>query len=375
MPNSPIMSFLMEARTQMLYKTDDLRIKEIKELVPPAHVLREFPMTERAAEVTFETRQAIHRILHRADDRLLVVIGPCSIHDPKAAVEYARKLRAEKDRLAADLLIVMRVYFEKPRTTVGWKGLINDPHLDGSFRINDGLRIGRGLLLDLNDLGVPAGVEYLDMISPQYIADLVSWGAIGARTTESQAHRELASGLSCPVGFKNGTDGNLKIAVDAIRTSQQPHHFLSVTKAGHSAIVSTIGNEDCHIILRGGKQPNYDKTSVNTACQELAAAGLAQRLMIDLSHSNSQKNYLRQIDVGRDVAAQIADGDDRITGVMIESHLKAGRQDLMPGKELVYGQSITDACIGWEDSVPLLDSLAAGVRARRLVHEQEASGD
>ena len=355
----------------MPYRTDDLRIKEIKELLPPERVLSEFPVTEAAAQLTYETRQAIHRILHGADDRLLVIIGPCSIHDPKAAIEYARKLKVEKDRLASDLLIMMRVYFEKPRTTVGWKGLINDPHLDGSFRINDGLRIGRKLLLELNGLGMPAGVEYLDMISPQYLADLVSWGAIGARTTESQAHRELASGLSCPVGFKNGTDGNLKIAVDAIRTSQHPHHFLSVTKAGHSAIVSTLGNEDCHMILRGGKQPNYDSASVEGACNELAAAGLAQRVMIDLSHSNSQKNYLRQIDVGREVGAQVARGDDRVMGVMIESHLKAGRQDLLPGKDLIYGQSITDPCIGWEDSVPLLEELAQAVRARRLEHEVE----
>ena len=355
----------------MPYRTDDLRIKEIKELLPPERVLSEFPVTEAAAQLTYETRQAIHRILHGADDRLLVIIGPCSIHDPKAAIEYARKLKVQKDRLASDLLIMMRVYFEKPRTTVGWKGLINDPHLDGSFRINDGLRIGRKLLLELNGLGMPAGVEYLDMISPQYLADLVSWGAIGARTTESQAHRELASGLSCPVGFKNGTDGNLKIAVDAIRTSQHPHHFLSVTKAGHSAIVSTLGNEDCHMILRGGKQPNYDSASVEGACNELAAAGLAQRVMIDLSHSNSQKNYLRQIDVGREVAAQVARGDDRVMGVMIESHLKAGRQDLLPGKDLIYGQSITDPCIGWEDSVPLLEELAQAVRARRLEHEVE----
>jgi 3-deoxy-7-phosphoheptulonate synthase len=357
--------------TRMPHRTDDLRIKEIKELLPPERVLSEFPVTEAAGQLTYETRQAIHRILHGADDRLLVVIGPCSIHDPKAALEYARKLKVEKDRLASDLLILMRVYFEKPRTTVGWKGLINDPHLDGSFRINDGLRIGRKLLLELNGLGMPAGVEYLDMISPQYLADLVSWGAIGARTTESQVHRELASGLSCPVGFKNGTDGNLKIAVDAIRTSQHPHHFLSVTKAGHSAIVSTLGNEDCHMILRGGKQPNYDSASVETACSELASAGLAQRVMIDLSHSNSQKNYLRQIDVGREVAAQVARGDDRVMGVMIESHLKAGRQDLLPGKDLVYGQSITDPCICWEDSIPLLEELAHAVRARRLEHEAE----
>src|SRR5216117_1616568 len=362
----------MEARmAETHHRTDDLRIKEIKELLPPAHVLREFPITEPAAETTYETRQAIHRILHGADDRLLVIIGPCSIHDPKAALEYARKLKAEKDRFQADLLIVMRVYFEKPRTTVGWKGLINDPLLDGSFQINEGLRTGRKLLVELNEIGMPAGVEYLDVISPQYIADLVSWGAIGARTTESQVHRELASGLSCPVGFKNGTDGSLKIAVDAIRTSQQPHHFLSVTKAGHSAIVSTLGNEDCHVILRGGKQPNYDAASVNAACKELGAAGLAQRVMIDSSHSNSQKNYMRQIDVGRDVAGQVARGDERIIGVMIESHLKAGRQDLSPGKELAYGQSITDACIGCEETLPLLERFAEAVRARRIEHEVE----
>jgi 3-deoxy-7-phosphoheptulonate synthase len=357
--------------TKRLFKTDDLRIKEIKELFSPDVIRNEAPLTERASQVTYETRQEIHRILHGADDRLLVIVGPCSIHDPKAALEYGQKMKSEKDRLRTDLLVVMRVYFEKPRTTVGWKGLINDPNLDGSFRINDGLRTSRKLLLELNEMGMPAGVEYLDVISPQYISDLVSWGAIGARTTESQVHRELASGLSCPVGFKNGTDGSFRIAVDAIRTSQHPHHFLSVTKEGHSAIVSTIGNEDCHVILRGGKQPNYDAASVDAACKELAAAGLAQRVMIDLSHSNSQKNYLRQIEVGREVAAQVARGDDRISGVMIESNLKAGRQDLIAGKELVYGQSITDACIGWEETIPVLDGLAEAVRARRLEHESE----
>ena len=357
--------------TGKFHKTDDLRIKEIKEVLSPDQIRREFPVTEKAAQTTYETRRAIHRILHGADDRLLVIVGPCSIHDPKAALEYARKLKAEKERLEPDLLVVMRVYFEKPRTTVGWKGLINDPHLDGSFKINDGLKIGRKLLLELNNIGIAAGVEYLDVISPQYIADVVSWGAIGARTTESQVHRELASGLSCPVGFKNGTDGSLKVAVDAIRTSQHPHHFLSVTKAGHSAIVSTLGNEDVHIILRGGKQPNYDAASVDAACKELSAGGLAQRVMIDLSHSNSQKNYVRQLEVGQDVASQIAQGDDRIIGVMIESHLKSGRQDLLPGKELVYGQSITDACIGWEETVPLLEKLAEAVRARRLEQEGE----
>jgi 3-deoxy-7-phosphoheptulonate synthase len=358
-------------KSSMAYRTDDLRIKEIKELLAPDVIRKEFPLTDKATEVTYAARQEIHRILHGADDRVLVVIGPCSIHDTKAAIDYAQRLKAQKDRLAADLFIMMRVYFEKPRTTVGWKGLINDPYLDGSFRINDGLRIGRKLLVELNEIGMPAGVEYLDVISPQYIADLVSWGAIGARTTESQVHRELASGLSCPVGFKNGTDGNLRIAVDAIRTARHPHHFLSVTKAGHSAIVSTMGNEDCHVILRGGKQPNYDASSVDSACKDLGAAGLAQRVMIDLSHSNSQKNYLRQIDVGGQVAAEIARGDDRVIGVMIESNIEAGRQDLVPGKELVYGQSITDACIGWDQSIPLLETFAEAVRQRRLKHQDE----
>jgi 3-deoxy-7-phosphoheptulonate synthase len=358
-------------REKLTERTDDLRIKEIKELLAPDQIRREFPLTDKAAQTTYEARRAIHRILHGADDRLLVIVGPCSIHDTKAALEYARKLKAERDRHQAELLVVMRVYFEKPRTTVGWKGLINDPHLDGTFKINDGLKLGRRLLLELNDMGMPAGVEYLDVISPQYIADIVSWGAIGARTTESQVHRELASGLSCPVGFKNGTDGSLKIAVDAIRTSQHPHHFLSVTKEGHSAIVSTLGNEDCHIILRGGKHPNYDAASVDAACKELAAAGLAQRVMIDLSHSNSQKNYMRQVEVAKEVAGQIAKGDERIIGVMVESHLKAGRQDLHPGKELVYGQSITDACIGWEETVPLLENLAEAIRSRRLKDEED----
>jgi 3-deoxy-7-phosphoheptulonate synthase len=351
---------------------DDTRIQEIKELAPPAHVLREFPATDRTAETTYKTRQAIHRILHGADDRLVVIIGPCSIHDVKAAREYASRLKAEKDRLAQELLILMRVYFEKPRTTIGWKGLINDPQLDGSFRINEGLRVARELLIELNELGMPAGVEFLDMITPQYIADLVSWGAIGARTTESQVHRELASGLSCPVGFKNGTDGNLKIAVDAVRTSQHPHHFLSVTKGGHSAIVSTLGNEDTHVILRGGtNKANYDAQSVDAACKELAAAGLAQRLMIDFSHANSQKQYQRQVEVGHEIARQIAGGEQRIFGVMAESHLQAGRQDLVPGKELAYGVSITDGCIGWEETVPVLDALAQGVRSRRLLGAKE----
>jgi 3-deoxy-7-phosphoheptulonate synthase len=352
-------------------RVDDVRIKEIKDLVPPMHILREFPVSERAAETVYQARQEIHRILHGADDRLLVVIGPCSIHDVAAAQEYAGRLMKEKERLADDLLIVMRVYFEKPRTTVGWKGLINDPNLDGSFNINQGLRVARELLLELNDGGMPAGVEYLDMITPQYIADLVSWGAIGARTTESQVHRELASGLSCAVGFKNGTDGNIKIATDAVRTAQHPHHFLSVTKAGHSAIVSTLGNEDGHIILRGGKKPNYDAASVEAACQELAAAGLAQRVMVDFSHSNSEKKHERQVIVAQDFAGQVAGGDERLFGVMVESHLNPGRQDLVHGKELAYGVSITDACIGWDDSVNVLDILAEGVRQRRLVRAIE----
>ncbi|MGB7540950.1 MAG: 3-deoxy-7-phosphoheptulonate synthase AroG [Burkholderiales bacterium] len=351
----------------MHYRVDDVRIQGIKELAPPARLLREFPCSEKTAELTYHTRQAIHRILHGSDDRMLVVIGPCSIHDTKAGVEYARRLLEMKPELEQDLVVVMRVYFEKPRTTVGWKGLINDPDLDGSFQINKGLRLARELLMEINELGVPAGTEFLDMISPQYYADLVSWGAIGARTTESQVHRELASGLSCPVGFKNGTDGNVRIAVDALKAARTPHHFLSVTKEGHSAIVSTNGNEDCHIILRGGKHPNYDAASVDAAAKELAAAGLEQRLMIDCSHSNSQKMYQRQIDVAREVGRQAASGEDRVIGVMVESNLKAGRQDLVPGKPLVYGQSITDACIGWEDSVPLLRNLAEAVRKRRLV--------
>src|SRR5213594_789566 len=359
----------------MHFKVDDVRIREIKELAPPALLLREFPCSEKTEELTYNTRQAIHRLLHGSDDRVLVIIGPCSIHDPKAGLEYARKLVEMRQELERDLVIVMRVYFEKPRTTVGWKGLINDPDLDNSFKINKGLRVARELLLDINEMGVPAGTEFLDMITPQYIADLVSWGAIGARATESQVHRELASGLSCPVGFKNGTDGNVRIAVDAIRAAHAPHHFLSVTKAGHSAIVSTAGNEDCHIILRGGKQPNYDCANVDAAAKSLAEAGVPARIMIDFSHGNSGKDPQKQVEVGREVAAQIAGGDGRIFGVMIESHLKAGRQDLVPGKQLVYGLSITDACIGWEESYGLLDTLADAVRQRRLKAEAEAEAE
>jgi 3-deoxy-7-phosphoheptulonate synthase len=345
---------------------DDVRIREIKELLPPSHVLREFPATERAASTTFQTRQAIHRILHGADDRLLVVIGPCSIHDYDAAIEYAGRLAAERERHASDLLILMRVYFEKPRTTVGWKGLINDPHLDGSFKINDGVRLARRLLWEINEMGLPAATEFLDMITPQYIADFISWGAIGARTTESQVHRELSSGLSCTVGFKNGTDGNIRIAVDAIRAAASPHHFLSVTKAGHSAIVSTNGNEDCHVILRGGMETNYDPASVERACRELGAAGLAARVMIDCSHANCRKQFKQQIQVVEAVAEQLRGGESRIIGVMVESHLEEGRQDLVPGKPLEYGRSVTDPCLGWKDSVAVLDTLAQAVRERRL---------
>ncbi|MCL2876609.1 MAG: 3-deoxy-7-phosphoheptulonate synthase AroG [Betaproteobacteria bacterium] len=345
---------------------DDVRIAETKELVPPAHILREFPATPIAAATVFNTRQSIHRVLYGADDRLLVVIGPCSIHDAQAAREYANRLKAEADRFRNDLLVVMRVYFEKPRTTVGWKGLINDPRLDGSYAINEGLRLARNLLWEINEQGLPAATEFLDMITPQYFADLVSWGAIGARTTESQVHRELASGLSCPVGFKNGTDGNVRIAVDAIKAAQSPHHFLSVTKAGHSAIIATCGNEDCHFILRGGKEPNFDAASVDAVCRDLAAAGVPPKVMVDFSHANSRKQYRLQLDVARDVAAQLGAGEDRIIGVMVESHLKEGRQDLAQDVVPEYGKSITDACIGWEDSVAVLELLASSVRQRRV---------
>ena len=360
------MARLKAAHMNTQYQTDDLRIKEIKELAAPAQVLGDFPITPKAARTVYETRRAIHRILHGADDRLLVITGPCSIHDVKAGKEYAAKLSEAKNRWADDLLIVMRVYFEKPRTTVGWKGLINDPNLAGSFRINEGVRVARQLLLELNEAGMPAGSEFLDMITPQYIADLVSWGAIGARTTESQVHRELASGLSCPVGFKNGTDGNVRIAMDAIRAAQAPHNFLSVTKDGRSAIVSTTGNEDCHVILRGGRQPNYDAANVNAAAKSLAEAGIPARIMIDCSHGNSGKEPAQQLAVGKNVAEQVAAGDARIVGLMVESHLKGGRQDLIPGKTLVYGQSITDACIGWEDTRSLIDALADAARQRRV---------
>lgn len=347
--------------------TDDERIKQILILPPPADLIRFFPIKDSRAEALIsDTRRNIRDILIGKSDRLLVVAGPCSIHDPASALEYARRLHAERERLAEDLEILMRVYFEKPRTTVGWKGLINDPHLNGSFRINEGLRIARELLVSINRLGVPAGCEFLDVISPQYIGDLVSWVSIGARTTESQVHRELASGLSAPVGFKNGTDGNVKIASDAILAAKQNHHFLSVHKTGQVAIVATSGNNDCHIILRGGKDaPNYDADSVNAACLELKKAGLPERVMIDLSHGNCLGDYRKQLDSGASVARQIALGDHRITGVMIESNLVEGRQSPSPDTPPVFGQSITDACLGWEDSIPLLDQLAEATRKRR----------
>jgi 3-deoxy-7-phosphoheptulonate synthase len=334
--------------------------------------MREFPCTTDISRTVYKTRHAVHDILRGDDDRLVVVIGPCSIHNPVAALEYAGRLMAQRKRLEADLEIIMRVYFEKPRTTVGWKGLINDPGLDGSFNINQGLRTARQLLINVNSLGLPAGCEFLDMITPQYIADLVSWGAIGARTTESQVHRELASGLSCPVGFKNGTDGNIKIAIDAIKAASQPHHFLSVTKGGHSAIVSTIGNNDCHLILRGGKAPNYDADNVQAACDLLAKSEVRTRLMVDASHANSHKDYRKQPMVLEDVAQQMEAGDERIFGVMVESNLVGGRQDLVTGQPLAYGQSITDGCIDWETSVGVLDRLAAAVRKRREVTAQSA---
>ena len=351
-------------------QTDDQRIKEVTPLPPPEHLIRFFPIAGTPVErLIGQTRGAVRSILKGEDDRLLVVIGPCSIHDPGAALDYARRLLAQRGKYASTLEIVMRVYFEKPRTTVGWKGLINDPYLDESYRIHEGLRIARQVLVDINRLGLPAGSEFLDVISPQYIGDLISWGAIGARTTESQVHRELASGLSAPIGFKNGTDGNLRIATDAIQAASQPHHFLSVHKNGQVAIVQTHGNPDCHVILRGGKAPNYDAAGVAAACAELEAARLPCQLMIDCSHANSSKQHQRQVDVARDIAAQMAAGNRCIFGVMVESHLQAGAQKFSPGKDdpakLAYGQSITDGCIGWDDSLTVLELLSAAVTARR----------
>src|ERR671924_1054290 len=346
--------------------TDDERIEDVVPLPPPEHLIRFFPIQGTAVEAQItETRRQVRQILSGRSDRLLVVMGPCSIHDPQAALAYAERLALERKRHAGELELLMRVYFEKPRTTVGWKGLINDPYLNGSFRINEGLRIARDLLLRINELAVPAGCEFLDVISPQYIGDLVSWGAIGARTTESQVHRELASGLSAPVGFKNGTDGNVKIAVDALLAARQKHHFLSVHKSGQVAIVETRGNDDCHIILRGGKNPNYDSASVASACEELVKAKLPERLMIDCSHANAAKDYQRQVHVARDIAAQLERGERRIIGVMVESHLVEGRQELGNGRALVFGQSITDPCLGWDESTRLLGTLAEAVKRRR----------
>ncbi len=358
------------ALSEKTSQIDDQRIKDVTPLPPPEHLIRFFPIAGTPVETLVgDTRRAVHNIMRGADDRLLVIVGPCSIHDPKAALEYAERLKAERARYADTLEIVMRVYFEKPRTTVGWKGLINDPYLDSSYRIHEGLRIARQLLLEINRLGVPAAGEFLDTISPQYIADLISWGAIGARTTESQVHRELASGLSAPIGFKNGTDGNIRIAIDAIQAAARPHHFLSVHKNGQVAIVETKGNKDCHVILRGGKTPNYDAASVAAACAEIEAAKLDCRLMVDFSHANSSKQHRRQIDVARDVAAQVAGGSSCIFGAMVESHLVDGAQKFSPGKDdpaqLAYGQSITDACLGWDDSLAVLGILGDAVKARR----------
>ncbi len=357
----------------MIFKTDDVRITGLQEVLPPMTLHKEFPMDEHASETVYHARKAIHNILHGKDDRMVVVVGPCSVHDPDAAREYAAKLKVMIDELADDLCIIMRVYFEKPRTTVGWKGLINDPDLDESFQINKGLRLARQLLRDLADDGIPTGTEYLDLISPQYIADLVSWGAIGARTTESQGHRELASGLSCPVGFKNSTDGGFKIAIDAVNAASSPHVFMSLTKEGHSAIFSTKGNNDCHIILRGGKQPNYDAKNVHHAAEQLEKYGLKPQMMVDCSHANSLKDYRRQVDVCNNVVTQVANGENRIMGVMLESHLVEGRQDVIEGQQLTYGQSITDACISWETTETCLRDLAQAVRERRNINSQQAS--
>ena len=357
----------------MLKSTDDLRITQIKPLTTPIEVMRQHPRTDATTKTVLSARHDFHNILTGADDRLAVVVGPCSIHDPVAAIDYARRLVVLREQLGDRLEIIMRVYFEKPRTTIGWKGLINDPNLDGSFDIDTGLHTARALLLDINNLGLPAACEFLDMTTPQYIADLVSWAAIGARTTESQIHRELASGLSCPVGFKNGTDGNVRIALDAVASASQPHHFLAVTKDGRSAIAATTGNEDCHIILRGGKTSNYDAASVDAAAKAAEKSGLAPTIMIDASHANSSKNPENQPLVLADIGAQMAAGDRRIIGVMVESNLVAGRQELIEGKELVYGQSITDGCIDWATTVTALEALADSVTQRRAVTNKQVA--
>jgi 3-deoxy-7-phosphoheptulonate synthase len=368
--NTALASDSWYASVEKTSRTDDERIKDINVLPPPEHLIRFFPIRSTPVEsLITNTRRAVHNIMAGTDDRLLVVMGPCSIHDPAAALEYAGRLKAEREKYAGTLEIVMRVYFEKPRTTVGWKGLINDPYLDQSYRIDEGLRIARQLLIDINRMGLPAGSEFLDVISPQYIGDLISWGAIGARTTESQVHRELASGLSAPIGFKNGTDGNIRIAADAIQAAARGHHFLSVHKNGQVAIVQTNGNKDCHVILRGGKAPNYDAASIAAACKDLEAAQLPPTLMVDCSHANSSKQHQKQIEVAKDIAAQIAGGSKRVFGVMIESHLQAGAQKFTAGKDkaadLEYGRSITDACIGWADSAAVLDTLSQAVKQRR----------
>jgi 3-deoxy-7-phosphoheptulonate synthase len=350
---------------------DDVRIEHGQDLPSPAAVLAELPLSPAAKNTVVSTRRAVHDVLRGADDRLVVVVGPCSIHDPAAAMEYAVRLKTEADALRQDLIVIMRVYFEKPRTTVGWKGLINDPQLNDSFDIAAGLNAARAILLRVNILGLPAATEFLDLISPQYIADLVAWGAIGARTTESPSHRQLASGLSCPIGFKNGTDGSIQIAVDAIKAAAAKHHFIGISKNGQVAVLRTAGNEDCHVILRGGKTPNYAAASVRAVCDDLAKSGLRQQVMIDASHANSGKIAARQIGVTKAIAAQIAAGDPTIIGVMLESNLIEGRQDLKPGVPLVYGQSVTDECLGWDTTVPLLQELAAAVQARRIVEARE----
>lgn len=357
---------MAEHNSKIDIENDDIRIQQIEQVLPPVALLERFPASKIAAGVVKQTRKNAHKIIQQQDDRLLVVIGPCSIHDPVSALEYAQRIKQMREKYADSLEIIMRVYFEKPRTTVGWKGLINDPHLNGTYALNDGLRLARKLLSDINDLGVPAAGEFLDMITPQYLADFMSWGAIGARTTESQVHRELASGLSCAVGFKNGTNGGVKIALDAIGAAEAPHYFLSVTKFGHSAIVSTKGNEDCHIILRGGDNgTNYDAESVNAVCTEIAKSGRIPHVMVDFSHANSNKQFKKQLDVCESVCQQIANGTTQIFGVMVESHLVEGRQELVECQALTYGQSITDACIGWQDSEKVLESLANAVKARR----------
>ncbi len=362
---------MVKTKTEMKVANDDTRIEKVDQVLPPIALLEKYPATEEAAALVKKTRKAAHRIIHGEDDRLLVVIGPCSIHDPKAAVEYAQRLKPLREKYKDTLEIIMRVYFEKPRTTVGWKGLINDPYLDDTYRLNDGLRIARKLLSDINNLGVPSATEFLDMITPQYIADFMSWGAIGARTTESQVHRELASGLSCAVGFKNATNGGVKIALDAIGAAEVPHNFLSVTKFGHSAIVTTKGNQDCHIILRGGdKGPNYSAEDVEEVCASIEKSGHTPHVMVDFSHANSCKQFKKQLEVCREVCRQIGEGSTKIFGVMVESHLVEGRQDLVEGKALTYGQSITDACIGWEDTEKLLQQLSEAVEQRRRVDKQ-----